>query len=179
VTMRVSNGQHVDVVAISTLHLQLPSGFILILNKCYYVPVLRMNILSGSCVSRDGYFFKSVTNGCSIFKDDIIYVHVPIHDSLYILDLDCNESHNNSMDAKRCKLSDDNTTYRWHCRLGHVGVTRMKKLHSDGLLGSLDFDSFGTCEPCHMGKMTRTLFTGFVEREPTCWESYIPMCVDR
>jgi hypothetical protein len=40
----------------------------------------------------------------------------------------------------------------------------MKKLHSDGLLGSLDFDSFDTCEPCLMGKMTRTLFTRFVER---------------
>jgi hypothetical protein len=95
-------------------------------------------------VSRDGYFFKSVTNGCSIFKDDIFYVHAPIRDGLYILDLDCNESHINSVDAKRCKLSDDNTTYTWHCRLGHVGVKRMKKLHNDGLLGSLDFDSFDT-----------------------------------
>jgi hypothetical protein len=52
----------------------------------------------------------------------------------------------------------------WHCRLGHVGVKRMKKLHSDGLLGSLDFDSFDTCKPCLMGKMTRTPFTRFVER---------------
>jgi hypothetical protein len=40
----------------------------------------------------------------------------------------------------------------------------MKKVHNDGLLGSLDFDSFDTCKPCLMGKMTRTLFTGFVER---------------
>jgi hypothetical protein len=59
------------------------------------------------------------------------------------------------VDAKRCKLSDDNTTFMWHCRLGHVGVKRMKKLHSDGLFGSLDFDSFDTCEPCLMGKMTK------------------------
>jgi hypothetical protein len=40
----------------------------------------------------------------------------------------------------------------------------MKKLHNDGLLGSLDFDSFDTCEPCLLGKMTRTPFTGTVER---------------
>jgi hypothetical protein len=40
----------------------------------------------------------------------------------------------------------------------------MKKLHKDGLLGSLDFDSFDTCEPCLMGKLTKTPFTGFVER---------------
>jgi hypothetical protein len=91
-------------------------------------------------------------------------VHAPVCDGLYILDLDCNVTHINSVDAKRCKLSDDNTTYTWHCRLGHVGVKRMKKLHNDGLLGSLDFDSFDMCEPCILGKMTKTLFIGFVER---------------
>jgi hypothetical protein len=58
---------------------------------------------------------------------------------------------------------DDNTMFMWHCYLGHVGVKCMKKLHNDGLLGSLDFDYFDTCKPCLMGKMTKTLFTGFVE----------------
>jgi hypothetical protein len=79
------------------------------------------------------------------------------------LDLECNVTHIDNVDAKRCKLNDDNSMYMWHCHLGHVGVKRMKKLHSDGLLGSLDFDSFDTCEPCLLGKMTRTPFTGFVE----------------
>ena len=35
----------------------------------------------------------------------------------------------------------------------------MKKLHADGLLESLD-----ACEPCLMGKMTKTLFSGTMER---------------
>ena len=47
----------------------------------------------------------------------------------------------------------------WHCRLDHIGVKRMKKLHADGLLESLD-----TCEPCLMGKMTKTLFSKTMER---------------
>ena len=68
------------------------------------------------------------------------------------------------MNAKRIKPNNDNTTCLWHCRLGHIGVKRMKKFHSDGLLESLDFESFDTCEPCLMGKMARTLFNGFVER---------------
>jgi hypothetical protein len=74
----------------------------------------------------------SVTNGCSIYKNDIFYVHAPDHDGLYLLDLDCNESHINSVDAKICKISDDNTMYMWHYRLGHVTVKHMKKLHKDG-----------------------------------------------
>ena len=47
----------------------------------------------------------------------------------------------------------------WHCRLGHIGVKRMKKIHADGLL-----ESFDTCEACLMGKMTKTPFSGIVER---------------
>jgi hypothetical protein len=54
--------------------------------------------------------------------------------------------------------------YTWHCRLGHVGVKRMKKLHNDGLLGSMDFESFDTCEPCLLGKIPRTPFTELVEQ---------------
>ena len=40
----------------------------------------------------------------------------------------------------------------------------MKKLHADGLLESLDYESFDACEPCLMGKMTKTLFFGTMER---------------
>ena len=40
----------------------------------------------------------------------------------------------------------------------------MKKLHTDGILESLDYESLGTCEPCLMGKMTKTPFSGTIER---------------
>ena len=40
----------------------------------------------------------------------------------------------------------------------------MKKLHTDGLLESLDYESLGTCEPCLMGKMTKTPFSRTMER---------------
>ena len=40
----------------------------------------------------------------------------------------------------------------------------MKKLHVDGILESLDFESLDTCEPCLMGKMTKTPFSGTMER---------------
>jgi hypothetical protein len=37
----------------------------------------------------------------------------------------------------------------------------MKKLHQDGLLESLDFESFDTCEACLIG--AKTPFNGYVE----------------
>ena len=81
-----------------------------------------------------------------------------------MLDLDRSDTHINNIDAKRCKVNNDSATYLWHCRLGHIGVKRMKKLHKDGFSESLGYESFGACEPCLLGKMTKTPFSGTMER---------------
>ena len=62
------------------------------------------------------------------------------------------------------KVDNDSATYLCHYHLGHIGVKRMKKFHADGLLESLDYESFDACEPCLMGKMTKTPFFGTMER---------------
>jgi hypothetical protein len=58
-----------------------------------------------------------------------------------------------------------NSTFIWHCRLGHINEKRIERLHKDGLLNSFDFKSFDTCESCLLGKMTKAPFTGQSERE--------------
>ena len=65
---------------------------------------------------------------------------------------------------KKCRVDNDSATYLWHCRLGHIGVKRMKKLHKFGFSASLGYESFDVCEPCLLGKMTKTPFFGTVER---------------
>ena len=40
----------------------------------------------------------------------------------------------------------------------------MKKLHTDGILESLDYESLDACEPCLLGKMTKPPFSGTMER---------------
>ena len=47
--------------------------------------------------------------------------------------LDLSDTHIHNIEAKICKVNDDSATYLWHCRLGHIGVQRMKKLHADGI----------------------------------------------
>ena len=83
---------------------------------------------------------------------------------LLLLNIDRSDTHVHNIDAKRCKIDNDSATYLWHCRLGHIGVKRMKKLHPDGLLESLDYESLGTYKPCLMGKMTKTPFSGTMEQ---------------
>ena len=49
--------------------------------------------------------------------------------------------------------------------MSHVGIKRMKKLHDDGSLDSLDFESLKTCKSYHMGKMTESLVFSKMEQE--------------
>ena len=120
VTMRVKNGSKVNVIAVGMLPLHLPSGLVLDLNNCYLVPTLSMNIISGSCLMRDGHSFKSENNGCSIYMSNIFYGHAPLKSGLFLLNLDCSDSHIHNIDAKRCTVDNDSATYLWHCHLGHI-----------------------------------------------------------
>ena len=113
---------------------------------------------------RDGYSFKSENNGCSIYMSNIFYGHAPFMSGLFLLNLGRSDIHIHNIETKRCKVNNDSATYLWHCCLGHIGVKRMKKLYADGLLESLDYESLGACEPCLIGKMTKTPFSGTMER---------------
>ena len=138
--MRVRNGSKVDMIAVGTLPLHLPQGLVLDPNNYYLVPALSMKIISGSCLLRDGYSFISENNGCSIYMSNIFYGHAPLKSGLFFLNLDSSDTHIHNIEAKRCRVYNDSATYLWHCRLGHIGVKRMKKLHTDGLLESLDYE---------------------------------------
>ena len=87
---------------------------------------------------RDGYSFKSKNNGCSIYMSSIFYGHAPLMSGLFLLNLDSSDTHVHSIEAKRCGVDNDSATYLWNCHLGHIGIKCMKKLHSDGLLESLE-----------------------------------------
>src|SRR4051812_33043523 len=115
-------------------------------------------MLFGVCVEHKHYiwilfiarrlFFMSENNGCSFYMNNIFYGHAPEKNGLCLLNLDSSSTHIYNVNAKRIELNYDIAAHLWHCSLGHIGVKRMKKLHYDGLLESLDYESFETCEPC-------------------------------
>jgi hypothetical protein len=132
VTMHVGNRARVAVIAVSKLPLHLLLGFILELSNYYFVLALCKNTISGYHILQDGYSFKSENNGCSIYMNNIFYGHVPIVDGLFIMNLE-SETNVFNTDATHRKTNDLNSTYLWHCRLGHIRLKRIKKLHQDGL----------------------------------------------
>ena len=115
--------------------------------------MLSMNMI-GSCLLQYGYSFKTKNNCYSVYMNKTFYGRTSNVNGL--LNLDRSDTHIHNIDAKRCKVGNDSVTYLWHCRLGHIGLKRMKKLHADRLLESLDYELFDACEPWVMCKMTKT-----------------------
>ncbi|GKC77547.1 retrotransposon protein, putative, ty1-copia subclass [Tanacetum coccineum] len=56
------------------------------------------------------------------------------------------------------------STFLWHCRLGHINKKRIEKLQHNGLLKSIDDESFDVCVSCISSKMARKPFTHASER---------------
>ena len=96
--MRV--GDKVNMIAVGTLPLHLPPGLVLDLNNRYLVPALSMNIISRSCLMRDGSSFKSENNGSSIYMSNIFYGHPPLMSGLFLLNLDSSDTHIHNIEAK-------------------------------------------------------------------------------
>src|SRR4051812_28399823 len=120
--MSLDNGCQVEVMAFGTMHISLPLGLFLVLNKCYYVAALRVNIVSDSFLKQDHFSFNSDTIGYLIYKDNVFYVHAPECNGLFVLILDCDVSYINNIEAKRLKPSGEEHMTMWHCRQGHIGV---------------------------------------------------------
>ena len=159
--LRVGNGAKVAALSVGTYDLILPSGLVLSLDNCYYVPALSRNIISISCLDKFGYSFVIKGNCCSIYFNNLFYGIAYATSGLYVLNL---QSPIYNLNTKRLKSVESNQTYLWHCRLGHINEKRISKLHKDGLLESFDLESIDTCEACLLGKMTTTPFTKVGER---------------
>ena len=92
-----------------------------------------------SCLLQYDYSFKTENNCYSVYMNKTFYGHTPNVNGL--LNLDRSDTHMHNINDKICKVDNNSATYLWHYHLGHIGVKRMKKLHADGLLKSLDYES--------------------------------------
>ena len=72
------------------------------------VSALSMNMIR-SCLLQYDYSFKSENNGYSVCMNNTFYGHAPNVNGL--LNLGCSVTHVNNIDAKRCRIDNDSTTF--------------------------------------------------------------------
>ena len=87
VNLRVGNGARVSALEIGNFELTLPSGLVILLKNCYYVPAMSRNIISVSRLELDGFVFIIKNNVISIHRKDMFYGNALLSNDLYILDL--------------------------------------------------------------------------------------------
>ena len=86
VDLRVGNGARVVALEIGDYSLSLPSGLVILLKNCYFVPAMSRNIISISCLDMDGFSFIIQNNVISIHREGIIYANGLLSNGFYVLD---------------------------------------------------------------------------------------------
>ncbi|KAJ9555126.1 hypothetical protein OSB04_009740 [Centaurea solstitialis] len=138
--LRVGEGTPLIAEAVGSYSLSLPSGLVLELDNCYYIPNMIKNVLS---------------------FDLLVDQATPVN-GLYTVNLQDNSSEIYHI-SKRSKDIEDQA-YLWHCRLGHINKKRVELLLKGGFLGNFDYKPFDNCESCLSGKMTKQPFNNENER---------------
>ena len=80
----VGNGARVAAIAVGNFSLTLPSGMVLELSKCYYVPTINKNIISVSCLDTENFVISIKNKCCSFYLNDMFYGSAPLQNGLYI-----------------------------------------------------------------------------------------------
>ena len=145
-------GSHVE--AIETCMLTLSNGFVLVLERTFYVPNFSRNLIYVSILVLIGFSFTFQDNVCNLFYESNHIGTCILAFGLYRISLQ-NEATNNSLHVhigtKRCNVNEDSSML-WHRRLGHISIDRIKRFVKDGVLSTLDYTDLETCVDCIKGK---------------------------
>ncbi|GJZ06038.1 retrotransposon protein, putative, ty1-copia subclass [Tanacetum coccineum] len=114
---------------------------------------------------RDNSEKDSICHHCKKVDGVFYFIAIP-RDGIYEIDMQNiypNVSSIYNVSNKRAKHALD-STYIWHCHLGHINKKHTEKLQRDGILQPTDNESFEKCKSCISRKMARKPFPHQVER---------------
>ncbi|GJR64234.1 putative reverse transcriptase domain-containing protein [Tanacetum coccineum] len=140
---------------------------VLVLDNYHFAPSITRGINSLSRLWDNGFLYKFTDYGAiSVSKNNLFYFNAIPRDSIFEIDMHNPVSNERSIYTCSNKKSKHNLdyTFLWHCCLGRINKTRIAKLQHDGLLKSIDDESFDVCVSCISRKMARKPFTHSSER---------------
>ncbi|GJW40973.1 retrotransposon protein, putative, ty1-copia subclass [Tanacetum coccineum] len=156
----------VQVEAIGSFELVFPNGLVICLDNCHYAPSILRGVVSVHRLVENGFVHRFTNFGILVSKNNVHYFNAIPNNGIYEIDmhnlvLNVNSIYNVSI--KRAKHNLD-STYLWHYHLAHINKKRIEKLQHEGLLKSIDDESFDQYVSCLSGKMTRKSFPHRPER---------------
>ncbi|GKC66408.1 retrotransposon protein, putative, ty1-copia subclass [Tanacetum coccineum] len=148
----VGNGVRAQVEPIGSYNLVLRNGLVICLDNCHYAPSITRGFVSVHRLVENGFVQCFTDFGILVSKNNVFYFNVIPSNGIYEID-----------STKRAKHNLD-STYLWNYRLAHIRKKRIEKLQQEGLLKSIDDESFDQCVSCLSGKMTTKSFPHHPER---------------
>ncbi|GKA17739.1 retrotransposon protein, putative, ty1-copia subclass [Tanacetum coccineum] len=137
-----------------------------IFDNCHYAPTITRGVVSVSRLVDNGFIQCFTDYRILVSKNNVLYFNAIISNGIYEIDMINRVPNVNSIytdSNKRAKHNLD-SAYLWHCHLAYISKKCIEKLQHDGLLKSMDEESFDKCVSCLSGKMTRKLFPHHTER---------------
>ena len=150
-------GSHVE--SIRTCSLVLDNGYVLDLERTFYIPSFSRNLTSVSRLVPLGYSFKFLDCTFSLFCKSELIENGILSNGLFSMNLQYNMVLHTHIGNKRCIMNEDSFIL-WHRRLRHISIDRIKRLVNDKVLNTLDLADFDTCIDCIKGKHTNKFKKG-------------------
>ena len=150
------NKMRSHVEAIGTCSLILSSGFVLNLEKTFYIPSFSKNLVSVSRLVPLDFSFNILNKFCNIYYNSELVENGALSYGLFRFNLQNNASYTSmhvNAGIKQCVIN-ENSSILWHQILGHISIERIKRSVNDGVLDTLDFTDFDTCVDCIKGNLT-------------------------
>jgi hypothetical protein len=162
--IRVANGEEAEIEAIGGLSLEISNDFTFHLHDVLFVPSMRRNLISVSCLDDDGFRCLFGKKQCLITFNDEVVGRAFRHDKLYLLSIKDsinvisseNIANVSSSNNKRKKI-DDVSLKLWHRRLVHILRGRIERLVKESILPPLEFLYFEQCIDCIKGKYIKQI----------------------
>ena len=86
--MRLGNGDKVQVEQIGVISLHLSTGYCLELKNVIFVPSMRRNLVSVTCLDQDGYFCYFGNKSFQLLHDSSVVGTGTLSGGLYKIDID-------------------------------------------------------------------------------------------
>lgn len=151
-SIKVANDKVLPVTSSGSVDIQLPSGQKIKVTNVLYVPELATNLLSVSQMIKKGCQVKFDSQGCKIFNQKNIEVATAkLSNNMYRLNTKSSEAY--------ISVINENDSYLWHQRMGHLNFFDLKKLPSctEGIPMIEKLDKV-ICISCLEGKQSRQKF---------------------
>ena len=119
-----------------------------------FIPNFSRNLISVSCLQTQSYILNFSSTNCSISRNGFHICVAPMEQGLYVLRPNTQISLSSQLfnvakprSLKRKEIDNDDQTYLWHLRLGHIGFDRLNRLTKGGPLKNVVLGELPVASP--------------------------------